>query len=143
MTKLAGSVVLQCGSYQRTRFANMAGFTTFPLEGEDKEQVLNLIFIFLKTMFFQMNQGAGWSYSRSSWSKSAPLPLLARWSLEQKTDSVSYFTGMYMILAILKDSAQLLCITGLCRTFERLSWTPGPAGLFKTLWNSKEHCGNV
>lgn len=72
----------------------MAGFTTFPLEGEDKEQVLNLIFIFLKTMFFQMNWGAGWSYSRSSWSKSAPLPLLARWSLEQKTNSVSHFTRL-------------------------------------------------
>lgn len=33
----------------------MAGFTTFPLEGEDKEQVLNLMFLFLKTMFFQMD----------------------------------------------------------------------------------------
>lgn len=35
----------------------MAGFTTFPLEGEDKEQVLNLIFIFLKTMFFSNELG--------------------------------------------------------------------------------------
>lgn len=95
----------------------MAGFTTFPLEGQDKEQVLEPHIHFSKNNVFSNELGCWLVVQQVQLVQVCPAPPAG--PLVPGTKD-----GLSELLQMIRADPERLCSVTMChRTFQRLSWT--------------------